>query len=165
MNLQDFCTCSNTYRKYQNLINPYPSNPESERALVNLTSKIIQPTINKFGSENFRLTYGFCSRDLLKFLKREKSRICASVDQHMAHEVNSRGNYYCKHLGAACDFQITGIDSRKVISFLKTLDFDSIYYYGRDRPIHISWSLAPRQKIWEFTSNNTPKPYSNYYLV
>ncbi|MBC7820973.1 MAG: DUF309 domain-containing protein, partial [Planctomycetaceae bacterium] len=65
---------------------------------------LIQASVSlfHFGNENFKLTYGFCSKDLLKFLNREKSRICVKVDQHMAAERNSKGNYYCKHLGAAC---------------------------------------------------------------
>lgn len=130
-----------------------------------LTQLIITPVINKFGHENFKLTYRFCSKDLLKFLTFEKSRICVKIDQHMSHEINSKGNYYCKHLGAACDFVITGIDSRKVISYIKTINFDSIYYYGKDKPIHISWSSTYRRKIWEFTPQNTPKPCSNYYCV
>ncbi|GBE95704.1 hypothetical protein NCWK1_5492 [Nostoc cycadae WK-1] len=163
--IQELCTCSNTYAKYSSLINPYPENSESLGSLETLNQLIITPVINKFGAENFKLTYGFCSKNLLKFLNREKSRICVKVDQHMSYEINSRGNYYCKHLGAACDFVITGIDSRKVISYLKTLNFDSIYYYGADRPIHVSWSAKSRRKIWEFTAQNTPKPYSNYYCV
>lgn len=163
--LEQLCTCSQTYSKYEKEINPYPENPESERSLLFLQTSIIMPVINKFGIENFKLTYGFCSKDLLKLLRHEKSRICVEVDQHMANERNSKGNYYCKHLGAACDFIIAGVDSRKVISYLKTLNFDSIYYYGKDRPIHISYSTTPRRKIWEFTAQNTPKPYSNYYCV
>jgi hypothetical protein len=163
--LESLCTCSNTYAKYSQLINPYPANPESVRSLELLQSKILVPTINKFGSDNFKLTYGFCSKDLKKFIKREKSRLCIEIDQHMSCETNRNGNYFCRHRGAACDFQITGSDSRKVISFLRRLDFDSIYYYGSDRPIHISWSEKPRRKIWEFTQQNTPKPYGNYYSV
>jgi hypothetical protein len=163
--IQELCTCSNTYAKYSHLINPYPENPESKQALENLQTSILKPIIYRFGSENFKLTYGFCGRDLLKFLNREKSRICVKVDQHMAAERNSKGNYYCKHLGAACDFKIAGVDSTKVIGFLRTLNYDSIYYYGRDRPIHVSWSQTPRRKVWEFTIQNTPRPYGNYYWV
>ncbi|WP_082803724.1 hypothetical protein [Anabaena sp. 4-3] len=163
--IEELCTCSETYAKYSHLINPYPENPESERSLESLHTSIITPVINKFGQENFKLTYGFCSKDLLKFLRREKSRICVKTDQHLAHEINSRGKYYCHHLGAACDLQIMGIDSRKVIIFLKTLNFDSIYYYGQHKPVHVSWSSTPRRKIWEFTPQNTPQPYSNYYCV
>ena len=163
--LETLCKCSQTYLKYSDLINPYPENPDSERSLHSLQSKILIPTINKFGSENFKLTYGFCSKDLKRFISREKSRVCFEVDQHMACEINSKGNYFCCHRGAACDFQIVGTDSRKVIGFLRRLDFDSIYYYGPDRTVHVSWSENPRRKIWEFTAQNTPKPYSNYYCV
>jgi hypothetical protein len=161
--LENLCTCSNTYAKYSDLINPYPENPESVRSLEVLQFKILIPIISKFGAENFRITYGFCSKDLKKFITREKPRVSFEVDQHMACEVNSKGNYFCRHLGAACDFKVLGVDSKKVVSFLRGLDFDSIYYYGSDRPIHVSWSPTPRRKVWEFTAQNTPKPYSNYY--
>lgn len=159
--LEELCKCSDTYTKYSDLINPYPENSESVRSLSQLQVSIITPVINRFGAENFKLTYGFCSKDLLKFLNHEKSRICVKVDQHTAHERNAKGNYYCKHLGAAIDFKIVGVDSTKVISFLKILNFDSIYYYGKDRPIHVSYSASPRRKVWEFTAQNTPKPYNN----
>jgi hypothetical protein len=159
--LEQLYTCSQTYSKYSHLINPYPENPESERSLSHLQTSILIPVIHRFGAENFKLTYGFCSKDLLKFLTLEKSRICVKVDQHMAAEINGKGNYYCKNLGAACDFKIAGVDSTKVIDFLRTLDFDSIYYYGKDKPVHVSWSAVPRRKVWEFTAQNTPKPYSN----
>ncbi|WP_138504431.1 hypothetical protein [Nostoc sp. PA-18-2419] len=163
--IQELCTCSKTYLKYSHLINPYPKNPESEQALINLHQSILIPIFNKFGLENLKLTYGFCSKDLKKFLTCEKSRICIEVDQHMSYETNNKGKYYCKHLGAACDFKIIGVDSTKVIGFLRNLDFDSIYYYGKDKSVHVSWSQSPRRKIWEFTAQNTPKPYSNYYWV
>lgn len=159
------CTCTNTYKKYSNLIKPYPENPSSIDALFKLNCEILTPVINCFGYENFQLIYGFCSKDLKKFIAKEKSRVCTTVDQHMAHEVNSRGNYYCKHLGAACDFAIAGINSKKIIVFLRRLNFDSIYYYGENQPIHVSWSESPRRKIWEFTQQNTPIPYRNYYCV
>lgn len=159
--LEELCKCSDTYAKYSDLINPYPENSESMRSLCELQVSILTPVIHRFGSENFKLTYGFCSKDLLKFLTFEKSRICVKVDQHTAHERNAKGNYYCKNLGAACDFVIVGVDSAKVVSFLKTLNFDSIYFYGKDRPIHVSYSPSPRRKVWEFTAQNMPRPYSN----
>ncbi|MDB9372375.1 hypothetical protein [Nodularia sphaerocarpa] len=163
--LEQLCTCSETYQKYSEIINPYPENPSSIESLNQLQKQILTPVINRFGYENFQLTYGFCSKDLKKFVEKEKSRVCTTVDQHMAHEINSRGNYYCKHLGAACDFAIAGINSQKIIIFLRRLNFDSIYYYGEDKPIHVSWSKLPRRKIWEFTQQNTPIPYKNYYCV
>jgi len=163
--LEELCKCSDTYAKYSDLINPYPDNSESVRSLSQLQNSILSPVIHRFGAENFKLTYGFCSKDLLKFLNREKSRICIKVDQHMANERNSKGNYYCKHLGAACDFKVAGLESTKLIGFLRTLNFDSIYYYGKDKSVHVSWSSTPRRKVWEFTTQNTPKPYGNYYWV
>ena len=95
--LEQFCTCSNTYKKYSDLINPLPDNPESIIAIQYLHKYIIDPIIDNFGLDNFKLTYGFCSRDLKKYLDKKNpitgeknGRICPAVDQHMAHERNSK---------------------------------------------------------------------------
>jgi hypothetical protein len=36
------------------------------------------------------------------------------------------------------------------------LPFDSLYYYGSDRPIHISYSPKQRRAIWAFTEGGVP---------
>jgi len=36
------------------------------------------------------------------------------------------------------------------------LPFDSLYYYGSDRPIHISYGLKHRRNIWAFTDRGVP---------
>ena len=164
ISIEKFCTCSSTYNQYKQVVNPYPNNPESIFAIEKLIKNIITPAINQYGIENFQLTYGFSSIDLIKFLNRKNpstdkknGRICPSVDQHAAHEINSNGNYICKHLGAACDFKIQNVNSKEVALWIKSnLDFDSIYFYGNDRPIHISYSPHNRRAIWEFTTQNTP---------
>jgi hypothetical protein len=61
--LEEFCTCTNTYRKYSNRIDdPYPQNPASIAAIKDLCLFIIDPIVDYFGKEKFQLTYGFCSR-------------------------------------------------------------------------------------------------------
>lgn len=81
----------------------------------------------------------------------------------MAHELNRNKNYYCKRLGAACDFMILNVESEKVIDWIVSipLPFDSIYYYGltstgHSRPIHISYGPENKQAIWAFTEKGTP---------
>lgn len=160
----DFCTCSKTYNCYRDLINPYPQNPESIGAIENLFTQLLNPIIDRFGFENFHLTYGFSSADLIKFLNRKdpvtgqkNGRICSAVDQHTAHECDRNGNYICRHLGAACDFQIKGLDSDKVTRWIvKNLEFDSLYFYGFNRPIHLSYAQVNKRATWTFSSSNTP---------
>ncbi len=43
----------------------------------------------------------------------KNGRVDPSRDQHMAHEVNRNGRYYCDRLGAACDFRIVGVSEQK----------------------------------------------------
>jgi hypothetical protein len=85
-------------------------------------------------------------------------RVSPNLDQHMAHEVNRSGKYYCDRLGAACDFKILDLPSDELVeSILKqALPFDSLYFYGPDRPIHISYGLQHKRAIWTFTAQGTP---------
>ena len=164
INIEQFCTCSSTYKQYKQAINPYPQNENSILAIEELIKSLIAPITNYYGIENFDLNYGFSSMELIKFLKRKNpitgqknGRICPKIDQHAAHEINRHGDYICKHLGAACDFQIKNVNSKEVITWIKSnLNFDSIYFYGSDRPIHISYAPHNRRAIWTFTPQNTP---------
>jgi hypothetical protein len=164
--LEEFCTCTHTYQKYRDKIdNLYPQNQASIDALIILCQLIVDPIIDYFGRDNFLLTYGFCSPRLQYFLQqkdvgtgKKNGRIDPSRDQHMAHELNSQGNYYCKRLGAACDFKIIDRDSNLVIDWIvdQQLPFDSLYYYGVDRPIHISYGKQNKRDIWTFLPTGQP---------
>ena len=164
--LEEFCTCTQTYQKYADRIDPYPDNrSETIPALEALCHHILDPVIAHFGRERFQLTYGFCSKDLKRFLAQKdpetgikNGRVDPSRDQHMAHEKNRNGKYYCNRLGAACDFRIVGLESDRLVEWIleQRLPFDSLYYYGRDRPIHISYAPQQRQNIWTFTDGGVP---------
>lgn len=170
LSLETFCTCTQTYAKYADEIDPYPRNPDSIVAIKALNTYIIDPIIDHFGYDNFQLTYGFCSPDLKRFLNKKdpktglkNGRIDPSRDQHMAHEINRNGKYHCSKLGAACDFLILTVKSEQVIDWIVSvkLPFDSLYYYGQtangsDRPIHISYSRQHKKVIWTFTTKGTP---------
>lgn len=166
LTLEEFCTCTQTYRRYAKRIDPYPKNQkETIPALQALCQHIIDPVIENFGRERFRLTYGFCSTDLKRSLNQKdpetgikNGRVDPSRDQHMAHEVDRNGNYYCDRLGAACDFRIVGLESNRLIEWIleQELPFDSLYYYGGDRPIHISYAPQQRHNIWAFTDSGVP---------
>lgn len=164
--LEEFCTCTQTYRKYADRINPYPRNlDETLPALQAIAQHILDPIIDHFGRERFELTYGFCSIDLKRYLAQnnpktgiKNGRVDPSRDQHMAHEVNRNGKYYCDRLGAACDFRIVGLESDRLVEWIleQRLPFDSLYFYGSDRPIHISYGLQQKQNIWAFTGSGVP---------
>jgi hypothetical protein len=166
LTLEDFCTCTQTYHKYAGKINPFPENlEETIPALRELNQFILDPIIDYFGFDRFRLTYGFCSKDLKRYLEQKdpetgqkNGRVAPALDQHMAHEVNKNGKYYCQRLGAACDFLIAGLSSRQVIEWVlaQRLPFDSLYYYGDDRPVHVSYGPQHKRDIWTFNSKGQP---------
>ncbi|WP_416674101.1 hypothetical protein [Egbenema bharatensis] len=66
--------------------------------------------------------------------------------------------YELRRLGAACDFRIVGLGSDRLIEWIleQQLLFDSLYYYGCDQPIHISYAPQQRQNIWTFTDGGVP---------
>lgn len=158
--LEEFCTCSQTYQHYSDQIDPYPWQPESIEAIEKLCFHILDPIIDHFGQSNFNLTYGFCSVDLKKFLSVRRNQTCTKVDQHCAHEVNSKGKLICDRLGAAADFRIDQLDSSDLIRWIasiKKLPFDSIYFYSDSRPIHISYGPQQKRSIWGFRPDGTPR--------
>jgi hypothetical protein len=164
--LDVFCTCTQTYGRYADQIDPFPKNrKETIPALEALGEHIIDPVIDAFGLERFQLTYGFCSADLKRWLAKKdpitgvkNGKVSPNLDQHMAHEVNRNGNYYCDRLGAACDFKILDLPSDELVDWIlhKGLPFDSLYFYGCDRPIHISYGPQHKRAIWTFTEKGTP---------
>jgi hypothetical protein len=84
-----------------------------------------------------QLTYGFCSHELSK---RIPARIAPKLDQHCAHELNSKKNLICERLGAAVDFIIEDENMREVADWIaENLPFDRLYFYGENRPIHVSY--------------------------
>ncbi|MDA0866525.1 MAG: hypothetical protein O2890_08900 [Cyanobacteria bacterium] len=166
LTLETFCRCTHTYRKYADQIDPFPQNlDETLPALAALCQHIVDPVIDAFGQARFQLTYGFCSADLKRWLARKDpvtglkhGRVSPNLDQHMAHEVNRNGNYYCSRLGAACDFKILNLPSDDLVTWILQADlpFDSLYFYSPDRPIHISYGPQHKRAIWTFTVQGTP---------
>lgn len=166
LTLDAFCTCTQTYRQYRDRIDPFPENlTETIPALQDLNRWILDPIIDRFGLDNFQLTYGFCSKDLIKFLEKKdpdtgikNGRVAPALDQHMVYEKNRKGNYFCKRPGAACDFRILGETSDLIVEWIleQKLPFDSLYFYGSDRPIHISYGSQHKRSIWTFTEGKQP---------
>lgn len=117
-------------------------NEKSLYFLKQISDKILTPLEKKLGPA--AITYGFTSAPLLHYIqKNSPGDMAPKIDQHAAMELNSRGNHICKREGAACDFLIQGYENNmaEVARFIvKNLDFDRLYFYGHNKPIHISFS-------------------------
>jgi DNA phosphorothioation-associated putative methyltransferase len=122
-----------------------PRQPESYTALYDLATRLLDPVIDWFGM--VRLSYGFCSPELAKHIP---GRIAPELDQHAAHELNRRGKPVCSRLGAAVDFIVADEDMAEVARWIMAnLPYDRLYFYGKDRPIHVSFSEQPAGEAYE----------------
>ncbi len=133
LSFRDLIECGETQAKYW--LDNLPRNHESFNALFDLAFYVLDPVIEYFGMVN--LTFGFCSPELASKIQ---SRIAPHLDQHAAHERTRQGRIICERLGAACDFVIVDEDMAEVVDWMiANVNFDRIYFYGRDRPIHVSY--------------------------
>ena len=152
---RDFVDCGETQMRMR--IDNVPRSSETYNALYELATKVLDPIIEYFGS--IKLTYGFCSAALAKEIK---IGIAPKLDQHASCELNQRKKPVCDRLGAACDFIIEDEDMFEVVEWInENIVFDRMYFYGNNRPIHISFSENPKREIYELRvtdkGNQVPK--------
>jgi len=125
--------CGETQHRLQ--LKNLPLNPATYNALYDLAVGLLDPVVDYFGS--IRLTYGFCSAELGRHISK---RVAPKLDQHAACEVGPRKGPICDRLGAACDFIVDDEDMHDVADWIiANLPFDRLYFYGADRPIHVSY--------------------------
>lgn len=130
-----------------------PKEADSFSALYELATKVLDPVIAYFGM--VKLTYGFCSRELAKQIP---ARIAPELDQHAAHELNTRGRPVCTRLGAAVDFFVEHEDMLEVAEWISAnTPFDRLYYYGSNNPIHVSYSANPAAEFVEMLETSNGK--------
>ena len=126
--------------KHDITIDNYPKECESISSALLMLEGILIPINKEFGDIN--ITYGFVSFELNKYIqKNSSSGTYPSIDQHAASELNSVNKHICKRNGLACDFIVNGYENRmeEVMLFIvDNLSFDKLYFYGNDRPIHVS---------------------------
>lgn len=157
-NLDDRCGRFFTYRQLMECGESWarhqmpnaPTHAESYNALFDLCSNIIDPVVDYFGA--IRLTYGFASQNLTKQIG---GRIDPRLDQHAACELNRKGALICSRGGAALDFLVADEDMRGVAEWIRQhLPFDRMYYYGPDRPLHVSYGPAHSREFFEMVERN-----------
>lgn len=130
---RQFIECGETQRQLG--IPNLPLRPETYNAIYDLATQILDPLIDYFGS--VRLTYGFSSPSLSKHIK---GRIAPKLDQHAACERKHGHDLVCDRGGAACDLFVEDEDMSEVADWvIENLPFDRLYFYGRDRPLHVSY--------------------------
>ena len=128
-----------------------PMQPESYTALVDLAEHVLDQVIDYFGM--IRLTYGFCSPQLAKEIP---GRIDPKLDQHAAHEKNRLGTPICSRLGAAVDFIVDDENMQEVAQWVVTnTPFDRLYFYGEDKPIHISYGPNQDRQVVRMILGNS----------
>lgn len=153
----DLINCGVTAQQHH--IENLPLQPDTWRALSLLATQILDPIVDQFGP--LSLTYGFCSPELArKIAKNRNPHIAPKLDQHCSHEVNQNQKLICDRLGAACDFTVidnpagTAVDMQQVAAWIcENLKFDRLYYYGKDRPLHISIGPQMNQFLQTMKTN------------
>ena len=139
-----------------------PEEPSSFTALHDLATNVLDPVVEYFGL--IELTYGFCSNELSR---RIKGGIAPELDQHAAHERKRGGLPICARLGAAVDFLIRDEDMREVaIWIIANLPFDRLYFYGKARPIHVSFGPENRRNAYTLAETKSgrrvPQPWQSH---
>ncbi|GAA6185583.1 hypothetical protein NBRC116595_28310 [Aliiglaciecola sp. NS0011-25] len=116
---------------------------ETKRFLEYLIAEILIPVERQFG--NIKITYGFTSKELARYIAKFSPQGTApKLDQHAGCEINSNENTVSKRSGCACDFIVSNYSMIEVTRYIvKTLNFDRLYFYGEQRPIHVSVNDAP----------------------
>ncbi|MVW64161.1 DNA phosphorothioation-associated putative methyltransferase [Massilia sp. NEAU-DD11] len=146
---RQFIECGETQQRTG--LSNLPRQPDTYTALHELAVHVLDPVIDYFGM--IELTYGFCSAELARVIP---GRIDPRLDQHAGHELNRRDKPICERLGAACDFLVTEEDMEEVALWVAAnTPFDRLYFYGKDRPIHVSYSATPARQFVRMVTNAT----------
>ncbi len=154
---RDFVECGETQKRVGT--RNVPLRPETYNAIYDLATQILDPLINYFGT--IRLTYGFASPNLTKYIT---EGIAPKLDQHASCEHSSRGTAICLRGGAACDLIVDNEDMREVADWIiANLPFDRLYYYGSDRPLHVSHSPNSTEEAFAMIKSASgrlmPRPF------
>lgn len=127
-----------------------------------LANDLLEPLRLHFGAPT--LTYGFAGPSLTRFIKR---RISPRHDQHAGHEKNRLGQPVCTRGGFAVDFYVPGTSVDELVDWMMVnRPIDRLYFYGADRPVHVSLGPDESRKAWWMREigdgRRMPVPYARY---
>ncbi len=136
-----------------------PSDNETKTLICDLLEQLLIPVQDEFGE--IIITYGFTSAALNRYIqKNSPSGTCPSIDQHSGVERNKNNNVISERGGLACDFIVTDYGNKmgKVTKFIvENLTFDRLYYYGSDKPIHLSINDKPIKHLQIMNQSKTSR--------
>jgi hypothetical protein len=144
---RDLIQCGDTWhalnRQGRTIAN-LPREAATWLAMRTLCETILDPVWDRFGKVT--ITYAFASAELdgaVRQRAREEGRLPNTTrnrDQHAGHELNRNGKPVCSRLGLAVDFKVEGTPSDEIARWITgaRLPFDRLYYYGDERPLHVS---------------------------
>jgi DNA phosphorothioation-associated putative methyltransferase len=148
---RDFIECGETQKRHQ--IANVPLKPETYNALHQLAVTVLDPVIDYFGP--IVLTYGVSCAALACAID---ARIAPNLDQHASYEKGRNGKQICSRGGAACDFLVKDEDMREVVEWMREhVPFDRIYFYGSDRPVHVSIGPENSKVVYELRTTESGK--------
>jgi hypothetical protein len=111
-----------------------PRQRASILGIARLCADVLDPLVDQFG--RIELTYGFASPALTRHIR---ARIAPRLDQHAGCELGRTGRLVCGRRGQAVDLIVPGVPSHLVARWIAAeTPFDRLYFYGRDRPLHVS---------------------------
>lgn len=152
---QDLFCCSDTWQLHrpENI----PLQHQSWLDLAALATTLLDPLAENFSKPI--LTYGFAGPRLQKLIRQKpRPQIAPHLDQHAASELNSNGKLICPRAGAAVDLKVTGISTWELALWIaKELPFDRMYFYGSNRPVHLSFHQQPKRQIVQLRQHNGGK--------
>ncbi|NRA14947.1 MAG: hypothetical protein HRU04_05565 [Oceanospirillaceae bacterium] len=135
--------------KHKSDIDNTPTDSDTKTLICDLLQQLLIPIQDEFGE--IKITYGFTSAALNRYIQKiSPTGTCPAIDQHSALETNKNDNQICKRGGLACDFTVANFGDRmnSVTRFvIDNLNFDKLYYYDTDKPIHLSISETPEQHL------------------
>ena len=140
----DFVECSDTFNVLD--ISNVPRETKTYFFMRKFANEILEPCLQRFGNVN--ITYGFCDHSLAKEIKKRTGRIYPPLDQHAGMELNKNQQLICSRGGFASDFHCLPTSSKTLANYIVSeLNFDRLYFYGSDRPLHVSVNEHPVRKI------------------
>lgn len=135
--------CGQTWQHTR--IDNVPRQADSFTALHDLATNILDPVIDYYGA--IHLTYAFSSAALAKKIS---GHIAPKLDQHASCELSRMKIHICSRLGAAVDFFIDDENMLEVAEWIAAnTPFDRIYFYGIDKPVHVSCGPENKKEFIE----------------
>jgi hypothetical protein len=122
-----------------------PVQKETFEQIDLLRQNIFVPVQDRFNLP-IALTYGFAGLDLIRHIRKNASPgIAPKLDQHAGCELKKDGTLICSRGGFAADFFVKGATSLSVGQWIvANCDYDRLYFYGDQRPLHVS--VGPEKK-------------------